>query len=309
MSPSRYAHPADHARPDSENPSLFENRNHCFEIRYFIFRYLEFLCSLEMFRLMKDLVKKILLLIVLVNLAHFSFSQTADSTRKVFHFGASALVTSNGISLIPTFSLGKPAAIFDIYMRKRRLSFEPEFRFSLEGKPWSFLFWWRYRLVEADRFKLNIGAHPALNFRTVPAIINGDSSEVTVARRYLAGEFVPNYLVTKNISIGSYYLYSHGLDEGTTKNTHFITLNSSFSNIRISKQFLFRVSPQVYYLKLDEQDGFYFSSSFGLARKNFPFAISSIINKTIHTNISASKSFVWNISLSYSFYKQYGEKQ
>src|SRR6478736_3950011 len=120
----------------------------------------------------------ILITIVFVTLSHLSFSQQADSTKPVFHFGGAALVTNNGISLIPTFSLGKPAVIFDIYMAKRKLSFEPEFRFSLEGKPWAFLFWWRYKLVEGEKFKFNIGAHPAMNFRIVTAEVNGESKEM-----------------------------------------------------------------------------------------------------------------------------------
>jgi len=38
------------------------------------------------------------------------------------------------------FTLGKPAAIFDLSVGNERLAFEPQFRFSLEGKPWSFIF-------------------------------------------------------------------------------------------------------------------------------------------------------------------------
>ena len=113
------------------------------------------------------------------------------------------------------------------------------------------------------------------------------------------------YLLTKNISIGIYYLYSHGIDPGTIKNTHFITLNSNFSNIKLTKQFFMKLNPQFYYLKLDEQDGFYFTASMTLAKRNFPLSLSAIINKIIHTNITASKNFVWNASLVYSFNKKY----
>ena len=71
----------------------------------------------------------VLLVLVLSMLSHFCDAQKPDSSKPAFHFGGAALVTNNGISLIPTFSLGKPAVIFDIYMAKRKLSFEPEFRF------------------------------------------------------------------------------------------------------------------------------------------------------------------------------------
>ncbi len=190
-------------------------------------------------------------------------------------------------------------------MGKSRLSFEPDFRFSLSGKPWGFLFWGRYKLVTTKKFRMNTGVHLGLNFRTSFLPLNGDSVEATVERRYLAGELSPNYFLSKNISVGMYYLYSHGLDAGTIGNTHFITLNTNFSNIKIINQFFININPQLYYLKLDAQDGIYFSSAFTLAKKNFPFTIQSTINKIIDSRITGSKIFLWNVSLVYSFSKNY----
>jgi hypothetical protein len=88
-------------------------------------------------------IKKTLIFLVLFNLSGVSFSQKKDSTKSAGHFGGTIALTSKGISMVPNLSLGKPAAIFDLSMGKRKLSFEPSLRFALEGKPWSFLFWWR----------------------------------------------------------------------------------------------------------------------------------------------------------------------
>jgi hypothetical protein len=247
----------------------------------------------------------VLLVVIFLLLAHFSFSQKVDSTKSISYFSGAVGVTNNGISIVPSFSLDKPAVQFNLSMGKNRFSFEPDIRFSLAGKPWSMLFWGRYKLVTNDKFKLNTGAHLGLNFRTSALPINGDSSEATVTRRYLAGELAPNYFLTKNISTGIYYLYSHGLDAGTIGNTHFITFNTNFSNIKLTDQFFIRFNPQFYYLKLDAQDGFYFTSTLTVAKKNFPLSVSSTINKIINTNITGSKNFVWNVSLVYSFSKKY----
>jgi hypothetical protein len=152
---------------------------------------------------------------------------------------------------------------------------------------------------------MNAGTHLGLNYKRSILQINGDSNEVNIVRRYLAGELYPRIFVAKNISVGIYYLYSHGLDAGTINNTHFITLNTNFSNIKISDQFFIRVNPQFYYLKLDEQDGFFITSSFTGAKKNFPISVSAIINKKINSGITGSKDFVWNASLIYSFSKKY----
>jgi hypothetical protein len=190
----------------------------------------------------------------------------------------------------------------------RKLSFEPQFRFSLEGKPWSFLFWWRYKLLTSNKFQVNLGAHPALNFRTETISTNGVSKKVIVSRRYLAGELSPNYTLTKNISIGTYYLYSRGLEKDVARNTHFLALRTNFSNIKLSNQYFIRFTPQFYYLKTDKPDGFYFNPTLTLVKKNFPLSISSIVNKSIKTNI-ASQNFLWNASLIYSFNKEYVERQ
>lgn len=234
-----------------------------------------------------------------------AFAQDVKSEKATAHFGAAASVTQNGISLIPTFSLGKPAAIFDLNLRKRRLSFEPQFRFSLEGKPWSFLFWWRYKLLKTNRFSVNLGAHPALAFRTITQEINGIPQEIIASNRYLAGEFSPNYFVRKNISVGMYYLFSRGVGFGAIQNTHFLTVNTHFSNIQLPRKFYLKFMPQLYYLKMDQQDGYYFTANLTLAKRNWPVSLSYLVNKIIETRITASKNLVWNLTLTYAFHKDY----
>lgn len=171
------------------------------------------------------------------------YPQKTDSTKIVRHIGGAVTVTNNGISLIPNFTLDKPAAIFDLSVGGKKLSFEPQFRFALEGKPWSFIFWWRYKLVETNKFQVSVGAHPAILFSTRIFMVDSVSNEILASQRYLAGEISPNYLLTKNIGVGIYYLYSHGFDKDTIGNTHFISLRCNFSNIKLSKQFFMRFNP------------------------------------------------------------------
>ena len=90
-----------------------------------------------------------MILLVLLTLALPSVvlgagAPNADTTRHASVLGA-ITVTNKGISLIPSFTLGKPATLIDLVTRKAELSFEPQFRVGLDGKPWSFVFWGRYR--------------------------------------------------------------------------------------------------------------------------------------------------------------------
>lgn len=246
--------------------------------------------------------KKTWLFLVFIFIPFFSFSQATDSTKKIREFSGVVTVNNNGISLVPTFSLNRPAATLGLTMGGR-LTFEPQFWFGLDGKPWAFLFWGRYKLVSAEKFKLNIGAHPGFLFSTLPAT-NGTPNEMIQTQRFLATEISPNYFLTKKISVGVYYLYSHGLQEDAAKNIHFLTINSNFSHIPVSKKFFIKFNPQLYYLKMDANDGFYFTSSLVLAKKDFPLAIQAIVNQAIRSNI-VSNNFVWNVSLIYSFRKNY----
>ena len=249
-----------------------------------------------------------LIVLVFSTFPYFAFSQKNDSAKTTSHFSGTVGVTQNGIALVPTFSLGKPAGIVMLSMGKKRFSFDPEFRFSLKGKPWSVLFWFRYQAVKTNKFSLRIGAHPALNFRTQQVTINGEVQDAVITRRFFATEFSPNYFIKKNISIGAYYLYGHGFDKGAPANNHFITLNANFSNIKLSQNYFAGFSPQVFFLKQDKLTGYFTTAAITLARKNFPISVAALFNKQLKEGIAGAKDFVWNTTLIYSFGKNYIKK-
>jgi hypothetical protein len=233
-----------------------------------------------------------------------AFSQETDSANAPVHFGGAVTVTSKGISIIPNLTLGKPAAIFDLTMG-RRLSFEPQFRFSLEGKPWSFIFWWRYEILNKGKFQLKTGMHPAFAFGTYIDSTEGNRKEILRVQRFLAGELVPTLFITAGFSAGIYYLYAHGLDKDATQNTHYLALRGNFSNIRLTKQFYLKLSPQIYYLRMDKNNGYYCNATLTLAKRNFPLTLSGFVNRTIQTQIPVGDDFLWNINLIYTFNNKY----
>lgn len=250
----------------------------------------------------KAVLQRIVSFTLLLLTLSVSRAQQKDSLA---HFSGSVLVTNNGISLIPTFTLGKPATIINLSTGRGKLSFEPELRFALEGKPWSFLFWWRYKLVRNDRFRITLGMHPAVSFKTAPVVVNGSTQEGITAQRFLAGEFAPNYVIGPNATVGVYYLYSHGFETGSPSNTHFLTLNTNLTQVPLGGKLYMRFAPQVYYLQLDQEAGIYASSTLAVSMHNCPVSISAIFNKEIHSHISVGKPFIWNTSVVYSFRKTF----
>jgi hypothetical protein len=129
-----------------------------------------------------------------------------------------------------------------------------------------------------------------------------------VVRRYLAVELAPGYFITKSTSIGIYALYSRGIEKELIKNNTMIAVRAAMSNIRLSDQFYMRFNPQVYYLNMDNIDGFYINSTLTFVRRNFPVSVSAMINQPIETKIAAGNEFLWNLSLIYSFNKEYVSK-
>jgi hypothetical protein len=209
-------------------------------------------------------------------------------------------ITNKGISLIPALTLGKPAAIFDVAITDGALSFEPQFRFGLDGKPWSFIFWGRYRPLREGRFRLTIGAHPALSFKTITDSIGGAQRSTIVTRRYFAGDVYPSFLVAPNVSVGPYYFYAHGLDPEAFQHTHFVGARAALTNLPISGQFFIQFTPQLYYLWMDRQDGVYVTGVLTLANRKLPFAVSSLVNSPLQSSIAGGQTFLWNVSLIYN---------
>ena len=208
-------------------------------------------------------------------------------------------VTNNGISTVPSLALNKSAALFTLSVGKR-FRFDPEFRFSMEGKPWSFIFRFRYDIIKKDRLQITIGGQPAFSFKTIPALVDEIERDAIEARRFLAGELTTSYRLTHNMNVGSYYLYSHGFDPTVPDNTHYLSLFSSIPNISLISDLFLNIRPQIYYLKIDELDGFYAASSIAIGVKDIPVTVSSTINKVIDTEINNTDP-LWNISLNYSF--------
>jgi hypothetical protein len=249
----------------------------------------------------KNFLKYLLTLILICSV--LTLEAQDENSEKVRHFRGSISVTNNGISLIPTFSLGRPAAAFELSLGGERLTFDPEFRVALDGKPWSFVFWLRYKLLQSEKFNLRVGAHPAMVFQTIPNY-NGSSQELIAIQRFLAGEIAPSYSFSDNFQVGLYYLSGFGMEPDGLQRSHFLAANSTFTNIRITDNLFLNLSPQVFYLKTDQLDGVYANASMTLAIKEFPIALASIVNRTVKSDIPGEE-WVWNVSLVYTFNNQY----
>jgi len=151
-----------------------------------------------------------------------------------------------------------------------------------------------------ERIRVSLGAHPALAFQTTHATVNGVPQSIITARRYLAGEVAPDYVLSEHVSVGAHYLYSHGLEDDATRHNHFVAARASLSDLRLSDRYVARLNPQVYYLRIDDRDGVYLYLAVTLARRGLPLALSALVNQPVRTNVPGGKDFLWNVSLTYA---------
>lgn len=210
-------------------------------------------------------------------------------------------VTTKGISTVPSFTLGRPAAIFDASVVRSGFSFDPQFKMGLDGKPWALLFWGRYRLVDRGPLHVSIGGHPALAFRSSSVTIGGVQRDMIVTRRYLAGELAASYTLSSHVAIGPYYLFSHAFENDVARTTQFLSARASLTRIPLSRTISLRIDPQLYYLRTDDRDGYYAYSGMTVAKAGFPLSLSSIVNKPMRTNVPGGSDFLWNVSATYAF--------
>ena len=231
-------------------------------------------------------------------------AQTGDSTRTASFFRGQITATNNGISLVPNFSLGRPAALFDLSVGKGRFSFDPWLRFGLDTKPWVFIFWFRYKLINQKKFSMSVGAHPSFLFRTQSVVIAGVTREITTAERYVAFEATPTFQLTDKIGVGVYYLVGHGLTSDLIQATNFIALRAIITQAKLGRRLNYSLIPQFYWLQQDELGGTYTNLYAALAMNNFPVSLSANLNWKINSEIGGD-DFLWGVGLVYNINNEY----
>lgn len=245
---------------------------------------------------------EVITFLFLFGISFIAPAQKSDSTGgRINNFSGAVTIQTKGISTIPNLTLGKPAAIFDLKMG-RKLTFEPQFRFSLKGKPWAMVFWWRYYGSVSEKFKVTLHANHSLSFKSINSFTStGISQEIIRTTRYMAAAIAPDYQFNKYLGAGMYLFYTLGIEKFITRNTWMVSLRPRIFNIPVTKNIVARFGPEVYYLKMDDKDGVYLNTTFLLSRKNFPLSISALINKPLKSDIMADYNFLWNAGLIYSF--------
>ncbi len=226
---------------------------------------------------------------------------------KQIEFSGSINLTNNGFSFIPIFSLGKPATTVNLSLAGKRLSFDPQLRFDLDGmRPWSFLFIWNYKIIKKERFQMKLGAYfPAYAFTNLNYTRNSNPVTILTPQRFFIWTTLLNYKLSPKINLSLFYLNGIGLEKiDQSDRGNFISFQIGINNLKLLNNLLVNFNPRLYFLQIDDNQGYYFANTFSLKHKKFPFFLSTTLNQAINTSINANK-FDWNIALNYAFKSSY----
>lgn len=239
--------------------------------------------------------------LIIVCSFEIALAQSADSTKNITDFSGNIGISTNGFSIIPSFSLNSPAVITQLSWRKKRFSFEPDIRLKPDVTKGGMLFWLRYRIVDNKKFGLRLGVHPAFNLIQKQIIENGVTKEITQFLRFAAFEVVPSFQISKKVGVSATYLEGHGLQKDGPQFTNVLFLNTAFTDLGLSNNLRLNFFPSVFFLQTDGYRGDYFTLTTVLAHKKLPFSLSSSLNQTIKANLPGNKDFMWNVGLNYHF--------
>ena len=221
----------------------------------------------------------------------------SDSTKSPISLSGAVSLNSNGIAPIPSFSLGKPVFSANLSIKKNRFSYDPQFSYGFDLKPWIIDNWFHYKLIDRPEFELRTGINIAMFFSEYKT----PDEIVWQGQRYVAFELAGTYKPTRTSSIGLMFWYDKGLDHGTITG-YFINLVAERSDIRIGKHILMAVNVQTFYVDYtDYNDGLFISPKISFSSRDKPAFIFFQGIQPLISNISPAPVFQWNVGIGYSF--------
>ncbi len=143
------------------------------------------------------------------------FNQNKDSTQVQDQFSADINVSTNGISRIPSLSLMKPAAQFNLFYIHKRWIIDPQFFFSAELKPWINNYWVHYKLIDQPQWNLVGGGSLMVTYKTASIVANNITQDRLLANRYLDLDLQFTKKLYKKWSLSAYYMFAKGLESSS----------------------------------------------------------------------------------------------
>ncbi len=122
-----------------------------------------------------------------------------DFTRYKPELSGVIILTSNGISQIPAYSLDKPAISAFFYLKLKRFSYEPDINYGIDGRPWGMGNSFMYLITDKKKLKFKSGLALGLAFSYPEVLQGGEMVKINKSERYLIAKLIPSYLISKKL--------------------------------------------------------------------------------------------------------------
>jgi len=240
---------------------------------------------------------KISFCLILLSIFTVSYSnEKADSSKTKLKANATVSLNSNGMSVIPAFSLGKPAIMAELNLAKGRFSYDPILAYGLNLKPWVIDNWLHYKIMVKPSFELRAG----LDISAYNSEYQVEDELIWQSQRYYGFEMTALYKFTPNSTFTFVYLNDRGQDEGTIKG-HFLNMVGEKSEMYVGKNVFLNASVQLFYINYEgNNDGLFISPKISSMVRDVPFFIYFQAVQPLVVNISSSLGFRWNLGLAYT---------
>jgi hypothetical protein len=224
-----------------------------------------------------------------------------DTSKYKPELSGVVILTSNGISQIPAYSLDKPAVSAFFNLKLKRFSYEPDINYGIDGRPWGMGNTFMYLVTDKKKLKFKAGLALGLAFSYPEVLQGGRMVRINKAERFLIAKLIPSYIISKTTSLSLIYWNAYNLEHESIKLINFLSAILSISNVPVGHRMYISIFPQVFYLNVDGEDGLFFSPTVAFGIKNFPLYLSSQVNTTLFTNMNSDPGFKWNVALNYNF--------
>lgn len=224
-----------------------------------------------------------------------------DSMSHKLELSGVVILTSNGISQIPAYSLDEPAISAFFFLKLKRFSYEPDINYGINGRPWGMGNSFMYLVTDKKKLKFKSGLALGLAFSYPEVLQGGEMVKINKSERYLIAKLIPSYLISKKTTLSLIYWNAKNLEQKSINSINFLSAVLNISNVFVGQRMYCSISPQIFYLDVDGEDGLFFSPTAAFGIKKFPLYLTSQINTTLYSNMTSDPGFKWNLSLNYKF--------